>query len=714
MTVDRSKASFFNPGKNYAGGVYQQGRYVFSWDRIENDEELAYAALANPANLMLGVKTSGSYIKMLRKVSALGDPDYSTAFYPLPMPYGTGATNDFTVLLQTNTIGGDSGAVIQGDRTVNIGTATSRAYSSTDNILAQGKVSVFSRIDPSTATIQDLDRNWPQALGLVNCRMRMTSGSFSGNEYLISSWTNTTSVVVDTADNFSGGDTFTILPPELDCPETRDILFISWFDYIESALDSNLVDATIDAPAGKDNVPAYRRKLRWCIYAKDPGETYPASTTTSFYDSIYVSKLATMTVGSGTTVALDDIVDVADGDLGSYAIVDSDILSRTAQELWRIHSDRDGRVFQWTTGGSQEMPLRKDTSNNDQLDVSGLVGINSSTPNSTGKYTVETSGSLDNSVSSIADGFAYANATGVVSFSNSNAFVNSVKPLGSFIADSLSDEIQDFFPLSGSNGSVGFDYMCYDTTIYINPGYLDIAGRRYYLPIALAEDVTGLETTYFVEAIASSGIWYVYLCNDGTNDQSLSTVRMSTQAPGAHGLAFDPDAIESGSTLAYCIGLIRETDAAGTVNKMFGIKRGGNIYFGAGAVIGVASISTSGSEVIADLYALGLECAKDFVFQFRVGLADGTLSRVQMETRWKDGSANVIYEDDIAVFGKNASVSAEVVMNTARVPNLTNVDGPTLRFEVTCSDSGLGGAVYVTEVGWDMHNTSRYPFWSAR
>lgn len=90
------------------------------------------------------------------------------------------------------------------------------------------------------------------------------------------------------------------------------------------------------------------------------------------------------------------------------------------------------------------------------------------------------------------------------------------------------------------------------------------------------------------------------------------------------------------------------------------------------------------------------------------------MSRVLMETRWIDGSSNVAYKNDIAQFGQDGGVLHDLICDTGRVPNLVNVDGLNLTFEVTCSDSSLSGAVYLTEMGWNPLNTSRYPIWSKR
>lgn len=137
-------------------------------------------------------------------------------------------------------------------------------YESDDNYMTDG---FASSVAAGTDIVSD-DKKYEGWMSLVGCRVKMTSGGESGNEFPITSVPNETTL------RCSGGigtvaatDTFIIKPPALPASvgatTTKEFQLWVFWEWINENQDPNIVNPGVAIETCE------RRILRWCVRAED-------------------------------------------------------------------------------------------------------------------------------------------------------------------------------------------------------------------------------------------------------------------------------------------------------------------------------------------------------------------------------------------------------------------------------------------------------------
>jgi hypothetical protein len=166
-------------------------------------------------------------------------------------------------------------------------------YESDDNYMTNGTVSSVSGGD----TITSDDKKFEGWMSLVGCRIKMTSGPESGNEFEITSVPNETSLTC------SGGigavaatNTYIIKPPALPASVGSSTfkefqLWVFW-EWVNSNQDPNIVNPGVAMETSE------RRVLRWCVRAED---TPYAGTPDVWTFSLRIFPIASTTIETSDT-----------------------------------------------------------------------------------------------------------------------------------------------------------------------------------------------------------------------------------------------------------------------------------------------------------------------------------------------------------------------------------------------------------------------------
>lgn len=195
---------------------------------------------------------------------------------------GTGASNNFTI---SGGLACADGVIVPSQHGVS--EPGDIEYDSSDNYMMEGTVSSVGG-----GNIVDEHTFYSSFMNVVNCRIRMTSGTESGNDFVISVLVNTTTLTLSGGTGtIAPGDTYLMLPPELTTPGTVrvDQVYIqAWFDDINAEEDTDLLNPALGLE------PSHRSKLRSCVRVAEggvsPSTPDPYSTGVRYLNIGYIER----------------------------------------------------------------------------------------------------------------------------------------------------------------------------------------------------------------------------------------------------------------------------------------------------------------------------------------------------------------------------------------------------------------------------------------
>lgn len=178
------------------------------------------------------------------------------------------------------------GSVVSSTRTA---TPAATTYKSDANYMTEGTVSGISGGD----TIEDEFKKYTAEWDLVDCIIKMTSGTEAGNEFVITAIPTESSLQVTAIATISIGDTYIIKPPALPAvvvvPTTLYLQVWVWWEYVNSDQDPSIINAGVAIETCE------RLVKRWCVRA----DAVTAPTPSYWTYSMRKANIATLNISPG-------------------------------------------------------------------------------------------------------------------------------------------------------------------------------------------------------------------------------------------------------------------------------------------------------------------------------------------------------------------------------------------------------------------------------
>lgn len=148
-------------------------------------------------------------------------------------------------------------------------------YEDDTNLICEGTLDAAASL-----ILTDSDKYWESFHDLVGCRVKMTSGTESGNEFPITSNPSATTIGCSGGIGaIAPGDTYIIKPPVLTTPggaRTDEAYLMAWFEDINENEDTNIVHPGLGVET------SHRRQRRWCVRVAEGGATPSTPSVYSF------------------------------------------------------------------------------------------------------------------------------------------------------------------------------------------------------------------------------------------------------------------------------------------------------------------------------------------------------------------------------------------------------------------------------------------------
>ena len=619
-TPDTSR-NIFDEDKRYFGSALQQGVPVFDWDVNETTDELKWFIMTN-WRAFLGENLENGF--------RFQDSDGNKGFEII----GDGTSNNFDINPAANV----GAAIVKGRLVYFEGQFAYNQNSNTPvNYIIKGKITgIVENTAGADYTLADTEKVLTANHDLDGATLRFTSGTLSGNEYVIDSRLSaTTFQVLDDLSSAAVADSYVIKPRALSTPpgpgtQTDTIYLVTWFEDISSNEDSTLIDLTpVDTDLHVE--PSHRKQLRWAVIANWTG-----SDGTDILEDFFALELATIERPS------------AQANVNAGDVTNSDTFVYTQEYLTKLSNQIEGvtlTAFDW-----------KELLNNAityDFTVSGLT-YNRSFDTGAGKW--HTSHYLEPTSKNIV---SKASGTTANATSGNSWFSMDIAANGLSVSDNqnTSGEIDDneivylainddtsniinAFPMGNIPVKQGFDWICFrnatDYDLYVMPGQLEFNGQLLQMPTEVSLDAEDSANLLTSGSFSSANDWvYVYVVQTVVNGKRL-TVKLDLVEPLWDGRHPSPPTGQQ----AFCIGFIRYTssnephyDTSCRNNKItFGSPTSsGNTYFQIVA-IGTAA-STDALDVPVGAANIDLEIFAENITA--TALAVDLRNRLGSTTTWE-------------------------------------------------------------------------------
>ena len=140
-------------------------------------------------------------------------------------------------------------------------------YEDDTNLMGVGEV---TSVNGGAVTISDDEMNWQTFHDLVGCRVKMTSGTESGNTFTVVAKTNATTLQLNSVGAIAATDTYIVKPPALTTPSgDRDdeVYLMVWIEGVGE------IEDTVLTHPGTGIASCYRKQIKWCVRVEEGGVT---------------------------------------------------------------------------------------------------------------------------------------------------------------------------------------------------------------------------------------------------------------------------------------------------------------------------------------------------------------------------------------------------------------------------------------------------------